>query len=203
MRFLVALLSFVLLSDAAAQQSQRDMGTDARVEAFGQDVMEPNVVKENLPLTNMRYVELHGGIAVIDLGAESKWPFPGLSGLVGFRAGKHLFLDCQVGAAFPSLGTAKVGLGFLSPKSQGVSFTAGYRFWPNHVFVQLGYKSDERMVDVRDSDRIEGFISLEVSQWLIDERRDPNPSSIHYDSEERSFYSRFIVGFGLRKYLTK
>ena len=201
MRFVVALLSLVLLSDAAAQQSQRNTGMDAHAGTIGQDSLRPNVAKENLPLTNMRYVELHGGIAVIDLGAESKWPFPGFSGLVGFRAGKHLFLDCQVGAAFPSLGTAKVGLGFLSPKSQGVSFTAGCRFWPNHVFVQLGYKSDERLVNVRNRERIEVFISLEVSQWLIDERRDP--TSIHYDSEERSFYSRFILGFGLRKYLTK
>ena len=201
MRFVVALLSLVLLSDAAAQQSYRNTGMDAHAGTIGQDSLRPNVAKENLPLTNMRYVELHGGIAVIDLGAESKWPFPGFSGLVGFRAGKHLFLDCQVGAAFPSLGTAKVGLGFLSPKSQGVSFTAGCRFWPNHVFVQLGYKSDERLVNVRNRERIEVFISLEVSQWLIDERRDP--TSIHYDSEERSFYSRFILGFGLRKYLTK
>lgn len=91
------------------------MGTDARVEAFSQDFMEPNAVKENLPLTNMRYVELHGGI---DLGAESKWPFPGFSGLVGFRAGKHLFLDCQVGAAFPSLGTAKVGWDSSAPNRE-------------------------------------------------------------------------------------
>ena len=87
MRFAVSLLSLVLLSDAAAQQILRITGTDAHVGTIGQDSFEPNVVKENLPLTNMRYVELHGGIAVIDLGAESKWPFPGLSGLVGFRAG--------------------------------------------------------------------------------------------------------------------
>ena len=202
MRFIVALLSFVLLSEAAAQQSHRYVGTDARVVAFGHYFTEPNTDNENLQLTNMRYVELHGGIAVIDLGAETKWPFPGFSGLVGFRAGKRLFLDGQVGAAFPSLGTAKVGLGFLSPKSRGFSFTAGHRFWPNHVFVQLGYKGEEGSLGLNVRG-VESFISFELSQWVIDQWRHQGPDYLLHDSEERSFYSRFILGFGLRKYLTK
>jgi hypothetical protein len=117
--------------------------------------------------------------------------------------GEAPVLGLSSGGRIPKPRNGQSWLGFLSPKSRGVSFKAGYRFWSNHVFVQLEYKSDERLVNVRDRERIEGFISLEVSQWLIDERRDPNPSSIHYESEERSFYSRFILGFGLRKYLSK
>jgi hypothetical protein len=172
--------------------------------AFGQDSIEPNTVKGNLQLTNMRYVELHGGIAVIDLGAEAKFPFPGLSGLVGFRAGKRLFADCQVGLALPSLGTAKVGLGYISPKPRGLSFTAGCRFWPNHVFVQLGFKSEESLArNVRDGEWFESFISFELSQWVIDQWRHQGPTYLLYDSEERSFYSRFILSFGIRKYLKK
>ena len=172
--------------------------------AFGQDSMEPNTVKGNLQLTKMRYVELHGGIAVIDLGAEAKFPFPGLSGLVGFRAGKRLFADCQVGLALPSLGTAKVGLGYISPKPRGLSCTAGCRFWPNHVFVQLGFKSEESLArNVRDGEWFESFISFELSQWVIDQWRHQGPAYLLYDSEERSFYSRFILSFGIRKYLKK
>ena len=172
--------------------------------AFGQDSIEPNMVKGSLQLTNMRYAELHGGIAIIDLGTETKYPFPGFSGLVGFRMGKRLFADCQVGVALPSLGTAKVGLGYLSPKPRGFSFTAGYRFWPNHIFVQLGFKSEESMGrSVRDGEWFESFISFELSQWVIDQWRHQGPGYLLYDSEERSFYSRFILSCGIRKYLKK
>ena len=78
------------------------------------------------------YIESNWGLAFIVEGAV----FPGTSVLMGRRSyfSKNGFTDTQIGLAFPSVLTAKVGVGHTGAK--GGHFSAGLRVFPTHVYIQ-------------------------------------------------------------------
>ena len=87
MRFVVALLSFALLSGAAAQQSHRYMGTDARVGVHPRLGWWPIFPGVNCVQGHQRFFSEQG------------------------------FWDVQYGVGLPNVVTMKVGGGFKSAKS--------------------------------------------------------------------------------------
>ena len=77
------------------------------------------------------YLELNGGAALVE-----EFTFPGLSFLVGrqYFVSEKVFIEFQGGLAFPTIVTAKSGIG-ISLKHIGVS--AGLRVFPTLAYFQL------------------------------------------------------------------
>ena len=81
----------------------------------------------------MEWLSLRGGL--------KGWEFLSQDGsfLVGRRSffSENMFLDGEVGLAFPSIGTGKFGVGRLNPNT-GKSVTLGVRPYPSHLYIQFG-----------------------------------------------------------------
>ena len=80
------------------------------------------------------YRELNFGVSFND------WmPFPGFSYLRGqtIHFNNFLFVDMQMGFAFPSLATAKLGVGISPLKNNEVSIIFGVRPYPVFTYSQL------------------------------------------------------------------
>ena len=84
------------------------------------------------------YVESNFGIANIDgLGV-----FPGASVLFGNRFEKpesKFLLDMEIGVAFPSIVTAKIGGGIFVNKEKKSAVVFGVRPWPFHLYSQINF----------------------------------------------------------------
>ena len=138
-----------------------------------------------------RYIESNWGIALIgdfvngtnaNTSPTTLLPFPGTSILVGQRKyfSEHGFIDAQIGLAFPSLVTAKMGVGHTGQK--GGHFSAGLRLFPTHAFIQTGIPSgrsnrnlnakkqrrlERRGKSADDIKRSEWAFSMELSPILV------------------------------------
>ena len=77
-------------------------------------------------------LEWNAGVSNIDLDLY----FPGFSYLIGttYITKSNIVLDAQIGLAFPTLITGKVGVGI---KAENAIITAGIRPYPSHAYVQL------------------------------------------------------------------
>ena len=77
-------------------------------------------------------LEWNAGVSYIDLDEY----FPGCSYLIGttYITKSNIVLDAQIGLAFPTLITGKVGVGI---KAENAIITAGIRPYPSHAYVQL------------------------------------------------------------------
>ena len=141
------------------------------------------------------YVEFNAGIAYIpDVGLDISF-FPGASFLVGKRfeqADGKLILDMEIGLAFPTIATAKIGGGFYLNKEQKLSITAGIRPWPLHLYTEI---------NLPEGPKGQFILSFEVGSAII-RRRDESVSS--YDDmwyrpyRDLSAESQFNVNFGYR-----
>ena len=86
------------------------------------------------------YIEYNIGIAKLAPNYYDIQYGPGVSALIGkqFDIKKTPFLfDMQIGLAFPSVLTAKVGAGSLLYRKTGTAITFGVRPWPLHIYTQL------------------------------------------------------------------
>ena len=106
--------------------------------------------------------------------------FPGCSYLIGttYITKSNLVLDAQIGLAFPTLATGKVGIGF---KAENVIITAGIRPYPSHAYLQLQWLPYNK--------RHSFIFSFEESA---------NSMTGDYNWEGRSFYSIRLATVGYR-----
>lgn len=99
------------------------------------------------------YLELNGGAAVVE-----DMTFLGLSFLVGrqYFVSEKVFIEFQGGLAFPTIVTAKSGIG-ISSKHIGVS--VGLRVFPIFAYFQLHlpFKNSQLNVSAETSPFSEGF----------------------------------------------
>lgn len=127
------------------------------------------------------YVESNIGVASIDgLGV-----FPGASVLFGKRFEKsesQFLLDMEIGLAFPSIVTAKLGGGIFINKEKKSAVLFGVRPWPFHVYSQINFNEGRRG---------QWIVSVEAGGVLLDDYVD-------VDMYEISLESLFIVNFGYR-----
>jgi hypothetical protein len=78
-------------------------------------------------------LEWNTGVAYID---DIDGYLPGCSYLIGttYITKSNLVVDAQIGLAFPTGATGKVGVGF---KAKNAIITAGIRPYPSHAYLQL------------------------------------------------------------------
>ena len=129
------------------------------------------------------YIELNAGIANIpELGGGDISIFPGASFLVGKRfeqSDGNLILDMEIGLAFPTIATGKIGGGFFLNKEEKSAIIVGVRPWPLHFYTQ---------VNLPERPKGQFIISLEAGSALIGEP----------DLEEMSAFSTMILNMGYR-----
>ena len=84
-------------------------------------------------------LEWNTGISYIDLDGY----FPGCSYLIGttYITKSNLVLDAQIGLAFPTLVTGKIGFGL---KAKNSIITAGIRPFPSHAYIQMQWSPNNR-----------------------------------------------------------
>jgi hypothetical protein len=89
------------------------------------------------------YLELNAGAARIFYDSY----FPGISFLIGQQKfiAPQAFVEYQIGLALPSLGTAKVGLGY---QASGVGFSAGVRIFPAFFYGQVHFNTRRGQVNI-------------------------------------------------------
>lgn len=144
------------------------------------------------------YIDANFGFAIIEL--DGIVPFPGASFLFGRRAfvSQKTFLDFELGFAFPTIATAKIGVGERNPVT-GKSVAVGIRPWPAHFYIQFGNE------DNRCGDDIKPRIARRL------QRRGKNSSDILCGesifslelgtNDEISAYSAFMITYSHRWYL--
>ena len=129
------------------------------------------------------YLELNAGFANIpEIGGSSISLFPGASFLVGKRfeqSDGNLILDMEIGLAFPTIVTGKIGGGLLLNKEEKSAIVVGIRPWPLHFYTQL---------NLPERPKGQFIISLEAGSALIGEP----------DLEEMSAFSIMILNMGYR-----
>ena len=129
------------------------------------------------------YLELNAGIANIpEIGGGDISLFPGASFLVGKRfeqSDGNLILDMEIGLAFPTIATGKIGGGFFLNKEEKSAIVIGIRPWPLHFYTQ---------VNLPQRPKGQFIISLEAGSALIGES----------DLEEMSAFSTMILNMGYR-----
>jgi hypothetical protein len=89
---------------------------------------------------NRTYLEVNSGIAVFEqssyYGPFYGDIFPGISFLIGNQnfIFQNIFFESQIGLAFPSIVTAKIGLGFIN---KGIGASIGMRLYPTMGYAQI------------------------------------------------------------------
>lgn len=193
-------LALFVVAQASAQADATSAPIGSSLQRFGQSYLDANL-----------------GLALLD-GA---FPFPGVSFLVGRRSfrSESTFLDAEIGLAFPSVATAKFGVGRYNPAT-GKSVSAGIRPWPAHVFVQFGRDDNRCSEDVKPrvarrlkrrgkdpSDIMcgESIVSIEASAFFIESAIWSDPGNFQYrlytGSYELSMWSAFMITWSHRWYL--
>ena len=159
------------------------------------------------------YIDAGFGVALIDGG----YLFPGASFLVGRRSffTETTFLDGEVGLAFPSFATGKLGVGKLNPTT-GKSVTLGVRPFPSHLYIQFGTdkgrcdgnvnprtirRLNRRGKDVSQLLCGESTFSIEGSAWLFEQMLTGDTNSYFSLTYGISFWSSFMVTWSHRWYL--
>ena len=156
-------LALFMVAQSTAQADETSAPSGSSFQRFGQNYIDANL-----------------GVALLN----GVIPFPGTSILFGRRSfgSESTFLDAELGLAFPSAVTAKLGVGRYNPAT-GKSVAAGIRPWPSHVYVQFGREDDrckrdlkprvERRLKRRGKDQSdimcgEFIVSIEASAWFLE-----------------------------------
>ena len=84
-------------------------------------------------------LEWNTGVSYIDLDGY----FPGCSYLIGttYITKSNLVLDAQIGLAFPTFATGKIGFGL---KAKNSIITAGIRPFPAHAYIQMQWSPNNK-----------------------------------------------------------
>ena len=145
------------------------------------------------------YLEFNAGLAYIpEVGLDISI-FPGASFLVGKRFEKadgNFLLDMEIGLAFPTIATAKIGGGFYLNKEKKSAIIAGIRPWPLHLYTQI---------NLPEGPKGQFILSFEVGSAIIRRRYEsvyeyplPDDDMWYRPYESLSAESQFIVNFGYR-----
>ena len=158
-----------------------------------------------------KYIESNWGIAavkpIIDAGL---FPFPGTSVLFGSRKfySNDTFLDTQIGLAFPSILTGKIGYG--KRFADGASLTAGIRVFPTHLYVTTGIPRKNCHRDISDAKirrlakRGKTAADIQCSEWVFSAEASPLlaedflPDGISDELNLLTFASSFMISIGHR-----
>lgn len=134
-----------------------------------------------------RYIESNWGVAAID----GEFIFPGTSFLIGKRAffNDAGFVDAQIGLAFPTIATAKVGVG--KRWRSGWSLSTGVRIWPLHAYVQTGIPTQRCNRDIskaklrRLERRGKSASDIKCTEWAFS--FELSPYGVLYSTESDRF----------------
>jgi hypothetical protein len=133
---------------------------------------------------NQGYYEVNFGLALIDGDIEA--PFPGISLLIGNKSyfKNNIIVDVEIGLALPSIGTAKLGIGY---KTRSSEFTIGIRPWPMHFYLQTQLNS-----------KLKGgwIMSVEISPYLFNR-------TYGETAQKLSMQSYGMLNFGYRWNITE
>ena len=158
-----------------------------------------------------KYIESNWGIAavqpIIDAGL---FPFPGTSVLFGSRKfyANDTFLDTQIGLAFPSILTGKIGYG--KRFADGASLTAGVRVFPTHLFLTTGIPRQNCHRDISEAKlrrlakRGKTAADIKCSEWVFSVEASPLlaegflPDGISDELNLLTFTSTFMISIGHR-----
>ena len=123
--------------------------------------------------TDWSYWEFNAGLAHFPYFPYETFVFPGCSFLMGRQTtfGKSGFVEQQIGLAFPSIVTGKIGVGSKTEKG---SVSAGVRLFPGFAYVQFATKSQQPNFTVS----IERALQSRPEGW--------------------SFYSDYLLTFGFQ-----
>ena len=145
-------------------------------------IAQETTEKSSSILRSQAYTELNFGAALID--GELYGPFPGISFLIGKKTyfNNNTIVDLQIGLAFPSIATAKLGVGYKMRTSELI---VGVRPWPMHFYLQT---------QLNQKPKGEWIMSIEVSPYTFS--RDYNePVYV------ASMQSYGMLTFGYRGYI--
>ena len=143
------------------------------------------LIAQDVKKITHRYTEFNAGLCYTD---EIDFVVPGSSFLIGkvFETKKELLIDAQIGVAFPTIVTAKVGFGKYINKENRSAFFFGIRPWPMHVYGQINLPKQKK------------------GQWIItaelgtEEILEDYVSSSNFDADGFSAFSIGLVSFGYR-----
>ena len=158
-----------------------------------------------------KYIESNWGIAAVQfIIDEGPLPFPGTSVLFGSRKfySNDTFLDTQIGLAFPSILTGKIGYG--KRFTNGESLTAGIRVFPTHLFLTTGIPRKNCHRDISDAKlrrlakRGKTAADIKCSEWVFSVEASPLlaenflPDGISDELNLLTFTSTFMISIGHR-----
>ncbi len=91
-------------------------------------------------ITKTSFFEWNFGIALVSFDTDAYIPFPGGSALWGttFINKENLIFEYEVGFAFPTLVTGKIGVG---KRFNNTSVVIGVRPWPTTVYLQTSFST--------------------------------------------------------------
>jgi hypothetical protein len=91
-------------------------------------------------ITKTSFFEWNFGIALVSFDTDAYIPFPGASALWGttFINQENLIFEYEVGFAFPTLVTGKIGVG---KRFNNTSVVIGVRPWPTTVYLQTSFST--------------------------------------------------------------
>lgn len=140
----------------------------------------------------LRYIESNWGIAFVDIDV----PVPGTSILVGRQSSNgSAFWEIQGGFAFPSVVTAKVGVGVRS--EQGPHFSTGVRIFPLHAYFQAGFPTKRCQREVskaklrRLGKRGKTAADIQCTEWVFS--AEVSPATFTGEEDPISMYSRGLL----------
>lgn len=179
--------------------------TISSVQVYSQETVQEVAQVEQNPFEKYR----EGNLGIALLGEtwlfDNSAAFPGFSALIGrrfYKAGKPFFVEAEIGAAFPSLATAKFGAGIMHRES-GKSIALGYRLWPSHLYVQFGgWRIGKKNESTSNQTVI--FFTSEVSQWSLHLWANPDVQTWQ-GSQERdwSMNSKGVFSVSIRTYVNQ
>ena len=125
-------------------------------------------------ITKTSFFEFNFGVALLSFDTDAYYPFPGASALWGntFINQENIIFEYEVGFAFPTLVTGKLGIG---KKFNDTKVVVGIRPFPFNVYGQSSFAKSEN-----------GY-------WI---------ASIEYNPmNSRDRFSNALLNFGYRWYL--
>lgn len=91
-------------------------------------------------ITKISFFEFNFGVALVSFDSDGYIPFPGGSVLWGttFINQENLIFEYEVGFAFPTLVTGKIGVG---KRFNNTNVIIGVRPWPLNLYLQTSFSS--------------------------------------------------------------
>ena len=110
-------------------------------------------------ITKTSFFEWNFGVALVSFEGDRYNPFPGASALWGttFINKENLIFEYEVGFAFPTLVTGKIGVG---KRFNNTNVVVGVRPWPPTVYLQTSFSTTKEkswIASIEGSPLGEGF----------------------------------------------